>query len=93
MLPIYSTSTTPPTGLSHVARMMDSLILDQYPPFAFTKITTTHRPSRTGNVKKTETTRTTTLTGLLPGSSATLGTASGIATGGLRKTRIPTQGM
>ncbi|XP_053969590.1 katanin p60 ATPase-containing subunit A-like 1 isoform X2 [Anastrepha ludens] len=78
------TSTTPPTGLSHVARMMDSLILDQYPPFAFTKITTTHRPTRTGNIKKTETTRTTTLSGLSPSSS-------GIATGGIRKTRIPTQ--
>ncbi|XP_067612893.1 katanin p60 ATPase-containing subunit A1 isoform X2 [Eurosta solidaginis] len=81
------TSTAPPTGLSHVARMMDSLILDQYPPFAFTKITTTHRPSRTGNNKKTETTRTTTLSGLSPGNSATLGAG----TSGLRKTRIPTQ--
>ncbi|XP_017465816.1 PREDICTED: katanin p60 ATPase-containing subunit A1 isoform X1 [Rhagoletis zephyria] len=86
------TSTTPPTGLSHVARMMDSLILDQYPPFAFTKITTTHRPTRTGNGKKTETTRTTTLSGLSPGSSATLGAGGGMAAGGLRKTRIPTQG-
>ncbi|XP_012161962.1 katanin p60 ATPase-containing subunit A1 isoform X1 [Ceratitis capitata] len=87
---LASTSTTPPTGLSHVARMMDSLILDQYPPFAFTKITTTHRPTRTGNVKKTETTRTTTLSGLSPGSSATLGAGSSMG-GGLRKTRIPTQ--
>ncbi|XP_049303824.1 katanin p60 ATPase-containing subunit A-like 1 isoform X2 [Bactrocera dorsalis] len=86
-----STSTTPPTGLSHVARMMDSLILDQYPPFAFTKITTTHRPSRAGNNKKTETTRTTTLTGLSPGSAATFGGGNGIAAAGLRKTRIPTQ--
>ncbi|XP_037955878.1 katanin p60 ATPase-containing subunit A-like 1 [Teleopsis dalmanni] len=89
-LPISpSASTTPPTGLSHMARMMDSLILDQYPPFAFTKITTTHRPTRTGNIKKTETTRTTTLSGLAAGSSATLGAPIGL---GLRmKNRIPTQ--
>ena len=29
-----------------MARMMDSLILDNFPPFAFTKITTTHRQAR-----------------------------------------------
>uniref|UniRef100_A0A8D8PIK3 Katanin p60 ATPase-containing subunit A1 n=2 Tax=Culex pipiens TaxID=7175 RepID=A0A8D8PIK3_CULPI len=29
-----------------MARMMDTLILDNLAPFAFTKITTTHRPSR-----------------------------------------------
>jgi hypothetical protein len=29
-----------------MARMMDSLILDNLAPFAFTKITTTHRPLR-----------------------------------------------
>ncbi|KAM7362676.1 katanin p60 ATPase-containing subunit A-like 1 isoform 1-T1 [Cochliomyia hominivorax] len=77
-------SAAPPTGLSHMARMMDSLILDQYPPFAFTKITTTHRPSKTGNVKKTETTRTTSMGGLVPPQTTT-----GL---GIRlKNRIPTQ--
>lgn len=32
-----------------MARMMDSLILNEFPPYAFTKITTTHRPVRTSN--------------------------------------------
>ncbi|XP_019895164.1 katanin p60 ATPase-containing subunit A1 isoform X2 [Musca domestica] len=77
------TSSAPPTGLSHMARMMDSLILDQYPPFAFTKITTTHRPTKTG--KKTETTRTTSMSGLVPSqSSSSIGTMR-------LKSRIPTQ--
>lgn len=29
--------------------MMDSLILNDFPPYTFTKITTTHRPNRTSN--------------------------------------------
>ena len=82
----FSSSAAPPTGLSHMARMMDSLILDQYPPFAFTKITTTHRPTKTGNIKKTETTRTTSMGGLVPPQTST-----GL---GIRlKNRIPTQGL
>ncbi|XP_073834293.1 katanin p60 ATPase-containing subunit A-like 1 isoform X3 [Musca autumnalis] len=83
-LPVMpGTSSAPPTGLSHMARMMDSLILDQYPPFAFTKITTTHRPTKTG--KKTETTRTTSMSGLVPSQSST-------SIGTMRlKSRIPTQ--
>lgn len=69
-----------------MARMMDSLILDQYPPFAFTKITTTHRPTKAGNIKKTETTRTTSMGGLVPPQTST-----GL---GIRlKNRIPTQGL
>lgn len=32
-----------------MARMMDSLILNDFPPYTFTKITTTHRPTRTPN--------------------------------------------
>lgn len=32
-----------------MARMMDSLILNEFPPYTFTKITTTHRPTRTNN--------------------------------------------
>ncbi|XP_075145520.1 katanin p60 ATPase-containing subunit A-like 1 isoform X2 [Haematobia irritans] len=85
-LPVMpGTSSAPPTGLSHMARMMDSLILDQYPPFAFTKITTTHRPTKTGNIKKTETTRTTSMGGLVPSQSTT-------SIGAVRlKSRIPTQ--
>uniref|UniRef100_A0A182MKQ4 Katanin p60 ATPase-containing subunit A1 n=1 Tax=Anopheles culicifacies TaxID=139723 RepID=A0A182MKQ4_9DIPT len=34
------------SGFQHMARMMDTLILDNLAPFAFTKITTTHRPTR-----------------------------------------------
>ncbi|XP_062555343.1 katanin p60 ATPase-containing subunit A1 isoform X5 [Armigeres subalbatus] len=34
------------SSFQHMARMMDTLILDNLAPFAFTKITTTHRPSR-----------------------------------------------
>ncbi|XP_030373489.1 katanin p60 ATPase-containing subunit A1 isoform X4 [Scaptodrosophila lebanonensis] len=49
-LPMTRTgSSTPPTSLSHMARMMDSLILDSISPFAFTKITATSRPMRNGN--------------------------------------------
>lgn len=32
-----------------MAQMMDSLILNDFPPYTFTKITTTHRPTRTSN--------------------------------------------
>ncbi|XP_043651599.1 katanin p60 ATPase-containing subunit A1 isoform X4 [Drosophila teissieri] len=53
-LPVMSPagSSTPPTSLSHMARMMDSLILDSLSPFAFTKITATSRPSRNSSLKK-----------------------------------------
>lgn len=37
------------TSFHHMARMMDSLILNDFPPYTFTKITTTHRPTRTSN--------------------------------------------
>lgn len=34
------------SGFQHMARMMDSLILDNFPPYTLTKITTsTHRPA------------------------------------------------
>ncbi|XP_016953935.1 katanin p60 ATPase-containing subunit A1 isoform X4 [Drosophila biarmipes] len=53
-LPVMSPagSSTPPTSLSHMARMMDSLILDSLSPFGYTKITTTSRPSRNASLKK-----------------------------------------
>ncbi|XP_044313083.1 katanin p60 ATPase-containing subunit A1 isoform X3 [Drosophila rhopaloa] len=53
-LPVMSPagSSTPPTSLSHMARMMDSLILDSLSPFAFTKITATSRPPRNASLKK-----------------------------------------
>ncbi|XP_068152308.1 katanin p60 ATPase-containing subunit A1 isoform X1 [Drosophila tropicalis] len=51
---LHQCSSTPPASLSHMARMMDSLILDSLSPFAFTKITATSRPTRNANsVKKT----------------------------------------
>lgn len=43
-------------GFQQMARMMDSLILDNFGPFAFTKITTSHHhhrlPSRASALKK-----------------------------------------
>jgi hypothetical protein len=42
----YSSTPTSTASFSQMARMMDSLILDNLAPFAFTKITTTHRPLR-----------------------------------------------
>ncbi|XP_068086164.1 katanin p60 ATPase-containing subunit A-like 1 [Anabrus simplex] len=44
--PFFNT-TASHSGFHQVARMMDSLILDSFSPFTFTKITTTHRPTRT----------------------------------------------
>lgn len=44
------------SGFQQMARMMDSLILDNFGPFAFTKITTSHHthrlPSRASNTKR-----------------------------------------
>ncbi|KAL9887678.1 katanin p60 ATPase-containing subunit A1-like isoform 2-T2 [Glossina fuscipes fuscipes] len=91
-LPILpGTSSTPPSGLSHVARMMDSLILDQYPPFAFTKITTTHRPARTGTIKKSETTRTTSIGAAGSSNQSSPSTAPTNNAGVKVKNRLPTQ--
>uniref|UniRef100_A0AAG5CUD8 Katanin p60 ATPase-containing subunit A1 n=1 Tax=Anopheles atroparvus TaxID=41427 RepID=A0AAG5CUD8_ANOAO len=45
-LPIVESSAPSTSGFQHMARMMDTLILDNLAPFAFTKITTTHRPTR-----------------------------------------------
>ncbi|XP_054272253.1 katanin p60 ATPase-containing subunit A1-like [Macrosteles quadrilineatus] len=39
-----SSMSGPHAGFHQVARMMDSLILDSFSPFTFTKITTAHRP-------------------------------------------------
>ena len=44
--------STAHSGFHQVARMMDSLILDSFSPFTFTKITTTHRPVRAGDSKR-----------------------------------------
>lgn len=84
-----------------MARMMDSLILNEFPPYTFTKITTTHRPTRTSNGMATSK--------LLAKSTANISSAANIANnnatvasalgmnGGLRqnplqKAKVPTQG-
>ncbi|XP_053671912.1 katanin p60 ATPase-containing subunit A1 [Anopheles nili] len=43
---LHECSAPSTSGFQHMARMMDTLILDNLAPFAFTKITTTHRPTR-----------------------------------------------
>ncbi|XP_058449581.1 katanin p60 ATPase-containing subunit A-like 1 isoform X2 [Malaya genurostris] len=43
---LHECSQPSTSSFQHMARMMDTLILDNLAPFAFTKITTTHRPSR-----------------------------------------------
>lgn len=62
-----------------MARMMDSLIIDNFPPYTYTKITT-HRPPRIGTTVKKSATVTN-----LPH------TASG-ARVNIHKSKIPTQG-
>lgn len=62
-----------------MARMMDSLIMDNFPPYTYTKITT-HRPSRIGTTIKKSTTVTN-----LPH------TASGTRMN-IQKNKIPMQG-
>ncbi|XP_031635698.1 katanin p60 ATPase-containing subunit A-like 1 isoform X3 [Contarinia nasturtii] len=48
-LPLIESNVQNATSFQHMARMMDSLILNEFPPYTFTKITTTHRPTRTNN--------------------------------------------
>ncbi|KAK6640911.1 hypothetical protein RUM44_012609 [Polyplax serrata] len=40
------------TTMSPMTRMMDSLVIDPFSPFAFTKITTTHRPTKATNLNR-----------------------------------------
>ncbi|KAG4072163.1 hypothetical protein HA402_015662 [Bradysia odoriphaga] len=42
------------SGFQHMARMMDSLIIDNFPPYTYTKITT-HRPRVGTTIKKSAT--------------------------------------
>ncbi|KAH8414137.1 hypothetical protein KR222_008807 [Zaprionus bogoriensis] len=103
---LHQCSTTPPTSLSHMARMMDSLILDTLSPIAFTKITTTSRPPRAANAVK-KPTASEIGSGQVQGSPATpyrpinnlganapngLGIGSALPMRG-NKQRLPTQGM
>uniref|UniRef100_A0A1B6CIC8 Katanin p60 ATPase-containing subunit A1 n=1 Tax=Clastoptera arizonana TaxID=38151 RepID=A0A1B6CIC8_9HEMI len=52
--PFFSPSAARHGGFHQVARMMDSLILDSFSPFAFTKITTTHRPHNQRPLRNTK---------------------------------------
>ncbi|XP_055693355.1 katanin p60 ATPase-containing subunit A1 isoform X2 [Lutzomyia longipalpis] len=58
-IPHLAPTSQAPSSFHQMARMMDSLILDNFGPFAFTKITATHRPtpasrgSGDGGLKKT----------------------------------------
>lgn len=65
-----------------MAHMMDSLILDNFAPFAFTKITTTHR-SRNSHLKKT------TATGSIPNMQQS---NQGIRLNMQKRMSVPTQG-
>ncbi|CAD7092010.1 unnamed protein product [Hermetia illucens] len=87
-LPILDSSSSPANGLSHMARMMDSLILDQYPPFTFTKITATHRPTRSnGSLKRNGSSMPTGG----PSSSSNMSGMGGTLRVNVQKGRIPTQ--
>lgn len=95
------------TNFQHMARMMDSLILNEFPPYTFTKITTTHRPVRTNNGMTTSKLLAKSTANI---SSATanpnnnnnnsnssvasvLGTNNGLRQSPLQKTKVPMQGL
>lgn len=88
------------TSFQHMARMMDSLILNDFPPYTFTKITTTHRPMRTNNgmsnVSKLMTKSTANISTASSNINnnnvaATLGGGNGIRPN-VAKAKVPTQG-
>lgn len=88
------------TSFQHMARMMDSLILNDFPPYTFTKITTTHRPMRTNNgllntsklLTKSTANISTAPTNINNNNiTATLGTGTGVRQN-IIKSKVPTQG-
>lgn len=72
-------------GFQQMARMMDSLILNEFPPYTFTKITATHRPTRTPNGLAAK---------LLTKSSAMspTGGLAGVIRPTMQKPKVPLQG-
>lgn len=95
-------SNVPNTAsFQHMARMMDSLILNEFPPYTFTKITTTHRPTRANNGISTTSKLLTKSTANIPNMmkqninnnnvASTLGFGNGIRQN-LQKSKVPTQG-
>lgn len=93
------------TSFQHMARMMDSLILNEFPPYTFTKITTTHRPVRTNNgmtaskLLAKSTANLSTATSNLNnnnnnnGVASSLGMSNGLRQSPLQKTKVPMQGL
>lgn len=89
------------TSFQHMARMMDSLILNDFPPYTFTKITTTHRPMRTNNgllntsklLTKSTANISTAPTNINNNNNvtATLGAGNGVRQN-IMKAKVPTQG-
>lgn len=88
-----------------MARMMDSLIMNDFPPYTFTKITTTHRPTRTNNgisttskllTKSTANISTAGTNGNSNGNNAngnaSYGLNSGLRQAQLQKAKVPMQG-
>lgn len=80
-----------------MARMMDSLIMNDFPPYTFTKITTTRRPSRTSNgiaTPKLLTKSTANIPNTVNGTGISTA-ANGVANGlrqSTQKSKVPTQG-
>lgn len=82
----FSSGVTNGNGFQQMARMMDSLILNEFPPYTFTKITTSHRPTRTNNGIATK---------LLAKSTASISPGGGIASvirPTVQKPKVPLQG-
>lgn len=74
-------------GFQQMARMMDSLILNEFPPYTFTKITATHRPTRTSNGLAAK---------LLTKSTASMspnGGLAGVIRPTMQKPKVPLQGI
>lgn len=70
--------------------MMDSLILDNFPPYTFTKITTTHRPIRTSIGSKSKLHSTSASNSNIPSQPSVIGNSRVINM--QQKTKIPMQG-
>ena len=85
-----------------MARMMDTLILDNLSPFTFTKITTTHRPQRisagnlaNGSLLAATTATQSNLKKATSTANVSQGTLPGMASSTIRvnlQKKIPTQG-
>uniref|UniRef100_A0A336MBH7 Katanin p60 ATPase-containing subunit A1 n=1 Tax=Culicoides sonorensis TaxID=179676 RepID=A0A336MBH7_CULSO len=82
-LPLLDNPAPSTSGFSQMARMMDSLILDNLAPIAFTKITTRHHPAH--NVKKASSSQS------IPQTNNVALGGINRSGGGIQKAKIPTQ--